>query len=289
MSSTSSAGGGGRPPLEDDLHFKLQTLQDMFTSTRPVSVLYLRGEEKDDPDAFPVSLAGEPTDLTKVESKDSWQVRSGRASVANSSLVSPSPSSLSLHSQASVAGAKPSWSELHGTSDPSPPRRMSDQPVKVTKVDESGNLNGWIEALGVDPAYRAPTERPAKPVACFYVARRQPAGSDQRSFHRAVYLSQRSLPEFVARVAAKFGMDPSKVVRTVHVLESGLEVEVDDDVIRELSEGQDMVLELGEVERSVPQPKREWEMAVDSSDEGDTSSAHSVLRTTTGYELRLTF
>lgn len=290
MSSTSSAGGGGgRPPLEDDLHFKLQTLQDMFTSTRPVSVLYLRGEEKDDPDAFPVSLAGEPTDLTKVESKDSWQVRSGRASVANSSLVSPSPSSLSLHSQASVAGAKPSWSELHGTSDPSPPRRMSDQPVKVTKVDESGNLNGWIEALGVDPVYRAPTERPAKPVACFYVARRQPAGSDQRSFHRAVYLSQRSLPEFVARVAAKFDIDPSKVVRTVHVLESGLEVEVDDDVIRELSEGQDMVLELGEVERSVPQPKREWEMAVDSSDEGDTSSAHSVLRTTTGYELRLTF
>src|ERR1041384_4873064 len=66
MSSASSAGGGARVPLEEDLHFKLQTLQDMFTSTRPVSVLYLRGDEVDDPDLHPVALPGEPLDLVKV-------------------------------------------------------------------------------------------------------------------------------------------------------------------------------------------------------------------------------
>ena len=54
--------------LEEDLHFKLQTLQDMFTSTRPVSVLYLRGEDLDDPDKHPVSLPGEQSPQTKTES-----------------------------------------------------------------------------------------------------------------------------------------------------------------------------------------------------------------------------
>ncbi|KAI0123666.1 CP2 transcription factor [Xylariales sp. AK1849] len=293
MSSASSAGGGGggRPPVEEDLHFKLQTLQDMFTSTRPVSILYLRGEESDDPDLHPVSLAGEPVDLTKVESKDSaaWQVRSGRNSVTGSSLVSPSPSSISLQSHASVAGAKPQFTDLQNTSDPSPSRQTPDHPTKVSKVDDAGNLSGWIEALGVDPSYRPPTEQPVKPVACFYLARRQHSKMDKRELHRAIYLTKRNLAEFVFRVSAKWGLDAARVVRTVHTLESGLEVEIDDDVIQELSEGQDMVLEIAEVETTVPQPKREWEMAVDAPDDQDASSAHSVLRTTIGYELRLTF
>ncbi|KAK6841179.1 hypothetical protein PG987_002039 [Apiospora arundinis] len=291
MSSTSSAGGGGggRPPLEEDLHFKLQTLQDMFTSTRPVSVLYLRGEETDDPDLHPVTLAGEPTDLTKVESKDSWQIRSNRSSAANSLLVSPSPSSMSLQSQASAVNSSAPWNDFQGTGSRSPPRRMSDQPTKVSKVDESGNLSGWIEALGVDPSYKAPPERQVKPVACFYVARNDASTANQKKLHRAVYLSKRTLEDFVARVAAKWDFDANKVVRIVHVLGSGLPIEVDDDVIREMSEGQDMVLNVAEVEANVPQPKGEWEMAVDSADEGETSSAHSVLRTTQGYELRLTF
>lgn len=292
MSSTSSAGGGsgGRPNLEEDLHYKLQTLQDMFTSTRPVSVLYLRGEDMDDPDVHPVTLPGEPIDLTKVEAKDgSWPAKSGQSSAANSLLVSPSPSAMSLQSQAvSAAGGNSQWADFPSSNDPSPQRQDSDQPTKVGKMDDSGDLSGWIEALGVDPTYRPPSERPAKPVACFYVARRQPSSPKQRELHRAIYLAQRTLSEFVCRVSAKWGIDASKVVRTVHVLESGLEVEVDDDVIRELSEGQDMLLEIADVERHVPQLKREWEMAIDVPDE-ETSSAHSVIRTTIGHELRLTF
>jgi hypothetical protein len=291
-SSTGSVGGGGRPPLEEDFHFKLQTLQDMFTSTRPVSVLYLRGEETDDPDLHPVSLATEPTTLTKVESKDSWQIRSGRSSAANSLLVSPSPSSMSLQSQASAASGPAPWNEFQGTGSRSPGGRLSDQPTKVSKMDESENLSDWIEALGVDPTYKAPPERQTKPVACFYVARNDASTTNQKGFHRAVYLSKRTLEEFVARIASKWALDANKVVRVVHFLGSGLPaepVEVDDDVIREMPEGQDMTLDVAGVETSVPQSKREWEMAVDSADEGEASSAHSVLRTTSGYELRLTF
>ncbi|KAI1385593.1 CP2 transcription factor-domain-containing protein [Hypoxylon trugodes] len=289
MSSASSAGGGGRPSLEDDLHFKLQTLQDMFTSTRPVSILYLRGDDLDDPDLHPVSLPGEPTDLTKVEPKDTaaWQIRSARSSVAGSSLVSPSPSSMSLHSQS----ANPSqWNDFRGGSgEPSGSRRPSDMPIKVPKTDDDGNLSGWIEALGVDHTYKPPTERPIKPIACFYVVRRHPSEPERRELHRAVYLTERTIAEFVTRASAKWAIDPSAVVRVIRVLDNGMEIQVDDDVIRALPEGKDMALEVVEVDRSIPQPKREWEMMTVDASETDRESAHSVFRTTTGYELRIKF
>lgn len=296
MSSTSSAGGGNggnapRAPIEEDLHFKLQALQDMFSSTRPVSILYLRGEDLDDPDLHPVSLPGEPTDLTKVETKDSttWQGRGERESMAGSSLVSPSPSSMSLQSLPSATGGGSRWTDLRG-GDPSPPRQPPDQVTKVPRTGDDGNLSGWIEALGVDPSYRPPPEKAVKPVACFYIVRKSP-NAEKRELYRAIYLTQRNITDFISRISVKWGLDPAVVVRAVHVLDSGLEVEMDDDVIRELSEGQDMALEISEVERNIPQLKREWEMAVDVSEgeRGDRGSTHSAFRTATGYELRLRF
>jgi hypothetical protein len=293
ISSASSAGGGPRMPLEEDLHVKLATLQDMFTSTRPVSVLCLRGDELDDPDLHPVSLPGEPLDLIKVDSRDSNPWRSERSSVAGSSLVSPSPSSLSLHSQASITGSKPKWQDNQDST----LRQGLDQPTRVRQVDEAGNLTGWIEALGVDSTYRPPPERTQKPVACFFVARQTSPSPSDHELHRAVYLMQRTLGEFVARVAAKWGFDPGRVVRTVHVLANrGLEVEMDDDVIRELPEGLDMTLEIVEVggggEGNL---KQEWEMALDAP--GETDASPSPLTNPTnaagaghgGYELRLRY
>ncbi|KAI0875582.1 CP2 transcription factor-domain-containing protein [Hypoxylon argillaceum] len=286
MSSVSSTdGGNARPSLEDDLNFKLQTLQDMFSSPRPVSILYLQGEDLDDPDLHPVSLPGESADLARVDSKESaaWQARSARNSVAESSLVSPSPSSLSLQSQAT--GAAP-WTERHTGVES---RQLSDQPTKIRKTDDAGNLSGWIEALGVDHSYKPPTETPVKPIACFYIARKQSIDPDERRLHRAVYLTERTLSNFVSRVTAKWNIDPTRITRALRVLGGGLEVELDDDVIRQLSEGQDMVLEVAEVDFNVPQTKTEWEMMAVDIPEGDGKSAHSAYRTTTGYELRFTF
>lgn len=294
MSSASSAGGGSgggggaRNALEEDLHFKLQTLQDMFTSTRPVSVLYLRGEDLDDPDAHPVSLPGEALDLSKVESREStaWRERSTHSSVAGS-LVSPSPSSLSLHSAASVAGPNAPWQE-RVSSDPSS-RQGSDQPTRVVKPDDAGNLSGWIEALGVDPSYRPPPERAVKPIACFYIRRNAPE-SQGREFHKAIYLMQRSMSEFVARISSKWNIDSTRVSRVVHTLSSGLEVEMDDDVIRELTEGQDMTLDI--IEQPPPKQtiKREWEMSLDDApgEEDDSATTATTLQQNS-YELRLTF
>jgi hypothetical protein len=316
MSSASSAGGGPpRVPLEEDLHFKLQTLQDMFTSTRPVSVLYLRGDELDDPDLHPVSLPGDssasPLDLSKITSRESTAAwRSERSSVTGgggSSLVSPSPSSLSLHSQTSMGG-KPQWQDYqidNNNSSSSHAQQNQNQLTRVRQVDEAGNLTGWIEALGVDSSYHPPPPPAQKPVACFYVARRNPPSTtpnslsnpgnsdggnggngsgNARELHRAIYLSQRTLHELVARLAAKFGFDPSRVVRTVRVVESrGLEVEVDDEVVREVPEGVGMVMEVVDISSSGGEGrgfgqqqdgdgmvKREvWEMVVDAPGEVD--------------------
>ncbi|KAL2210787.1 hypothetical protein CC79DRAFT_1340954 [Sarocladium strictum] len=270
MSSASSAGGGGaRMSVEEDLHFKLQTLQDMFTSTRPVSVLYLRGEDLDDPDKHPVSLPGEQSPQHKPEGTSregpNWQVRSGRSSVADS-IVSPSPSSLSLASQASGAGQAGHWQGFDSVS--TAEVRKIDQPTKIGKTDDDGKLSGWIEALGVDQGYRPPPERTPKPVACFYILNKAATDPTKPQYHHAVYLHERTLKEFSDKIAVKWALDPSKVLRIVRVLDSGLEVLVDEDVVRELKEGQDMTLEVEDYVEPLIPAKREWEMAVDGTEDG---------------------
>jgi len=297
MSSASST--GERVPAEDDLHYKLQTMQDMFTSTRPVSILYLRGAEQDDPDLHPVTLVGEPIDLTKVDSRGSaiWQQRSDRSSTTGtSSLVSPSPSSISLHSQGLAAShnAPGPWTDFQSIGAPEAPinpqlTNSADQLTKVPKADGTGSLTGWIEALGVDNTYKPPTERAIKPVACFYILHRDPAQPEKTEYYRAVYLMQRTLKDFTNAIAAKWNLEPTKVLRTLHVLERGLQVEMDDDVIRELSEGQDLILEIVHVENQ-PQPlKREWEMSIDVAVDSDNVSGSQNVVHTEGYELRLMF
>ncbi|KAI0487135.1 CP2 transcription factor-domain-containing protein [Xylaria cf. heliscus] len=289
MSSASSADGGSganpRPSIEDDLNIKLQTLQDMFTSTRAVSILYLQGQDLDDPDLHPVSLPGESADLSRVDSKDSaaWVARSARNSVAESSLVSPSPSSASLQSQAT--GTAP-WTEKQKGDET---RRLSDQPIRVAKTDDAGHLTGWIDALGVDMNYKPPVEKPSKSIACFFIARKESITTEERKLYRAVYLTERSVFDFISRTAAKWNLDSTTITRAVRVLENGLEVEMDDEVIRELPESQDMILEVIEVDINMPQTKPEWEMMAVDAPEGDGKSAHSAYRTTTVHELRFTF
>jgi hypothetical protein len=303
MSSASSA--GGRAPIEEDLHFKLQTMQDMFTSTRPVSILYLRGSEQDDPDLHPVALAGEPLDLTKVDSRDNalWQARSSAHSSTTgttSSIISPSPSSASLHSQVGVSASNATapWSDFHSlpsadlhTSNPQHLASPPDQLTKVPKTDDTGSLSGWIEALGVDPSYNPPIiERPVKPVACFYILRRDPAQPTKHEYYRAVYLAERTLKGLTNSIATKWNIEPTKVLRTIRVLERGLQVELDDDVVRELTEGQDFILEVVEVKNQQPPPvKREWEMSIDVAVDSDTTGATQNVVHSEGYEFRLIF
>ena len=265
--SVSSQGSSGRPAGEEDLHMKLATMQDMFTSTRPVSVLYLRGYEQDDPDAYPVTLPGEPTDLTKIthlNRRTSWDRKTGSESTpSNSGAGSPSPSSRSMpsdprHSEPSAfqetAPFNPNqqmptdWEQLTHFSTTS----FSSLPNSTVKVPKSyrtdNSMPGWIEAFGVDPSYKAPPERAVKPIACFYVLVKIPGNVPENDYYRAVYLMERTVRDLITSIALKCGVEPTQVTHTLRINSKGLKIMVDDDVVRELPEGQDMIVEFAEVD-----------------------------------------
>lgn len=183
--SSASSNSASRPAAEEDLHVKLATLQDMFSSTRPASVLYLKGEEQDDPDLHPVQLSGTPQDLSKIDTNvdtTMWE-RQSSATGAASSIVSPTPSQQSIHS----GGRR--GSTFRQPTPFQPPSRMSsnewrnlpqtatqdlkplggitagaDVPTKVQRpYTDDHALSGWIEALGVDQTYQPPPEPMFKP------------------------------------------------------------------------------------------------------------------------------
>ena len=266
--SVSSQDSSGRPAAEDDLHIKLATMQDMFSSTRPASVLYLRGYEQDDPDAFPVSLPGEPSDLTKlspVDRRASWDRKPSGDSTPTTSIVSPASSSHSNPSNTrtkeatfqqptslSIPTTEPSESWQHLTN-PSF-SGFSDPSVKIQKTVSDNSVPDWIDAFGVDPSYQAPPERVIKPIACFYVLIKISGQNPEDDCYRAVYLMERSVRDLINNIAKKCGVEPAQVTRTLRINPKGLKIMVDDDVVRELPEGQDMIVEFTEVDALKKEP-----------------------------------
>ena len=86
--------------------------------------------------------------------------------------------------------------------------------------------------------------RPLKPlltsiVACFYVRQKDAA----KEYYRAVYLTQRTFMELISAISQKFWIDPRCVTKVTHVNAKGLHIIVDEDVVRELPEGQDIIVE----------------------------------------------
>ena len=272
--SVSSQSSTGRPAIEEDLHQKLATVQDMFTSTRPVSVLYLKGLEQDDPDLFPVALPGETQtqDANKpqnISRTGSWERRrSAEVTPASSCIVSPVPSAQSIPSQPRskemVAFQQPipfnpaqqlittEWTTavtLPGTEFASAAGTAS-QPIKIHRGNNGNDLPAWIEALGVDSSYQPPPERLVKPVACFYVLIKVRGNSPDDCYYRAVYLVERTLSNLIHNITAKCAVDATLVQRTLRINDKGLKIIVDDEVVRELPEGQDMTVEFDEIESS---------------------------------------
>ncbi|KAL1306024.1 hypothetical protein AAFC00_004153 [Neodothiora populina] len=308
-SMSSTASGNGKMSAEDDLQRKLISMQDMFGSTRPASVLFLRGEEGDDPDVHPVHLAGEPIDLTKVERPDTamWEKQSLKTT---SSIVSPTPSSQSLASNShrnsvnqpsafappsrvdsSIEWGKQSQSSSMDLQSCNPQQLASppDQPVKIqTRSPATGTLSGWIESLGVDPSYQPPAERAIKPVACFFIQPRVAGKMAEDGYYRAVYLQQRTQKDFTNAVAMKCGIEPTQVVRTIRISRNGLHVLMDDETIQEMPEGQDMTAEFTEVQPSGTRRTREWDSgSTDIQVDGDLSSISD--HPSVGYELKLLY
>lgn len=176
-----AGGAGGKYTSMDELYTKLPALQRMLTSTRPVSILHLRGDTMDDPDLHSVSL----------------------------------------------------------------PRDKS--PAIKSEEQSDGAISDKMDTLEVDSSYPSPQDQVPMAVACFYILRRDQIDAEQQRYHRAIYLTQRTLKELNSRIATKWGIEPSRILRTIHVNKGGLEVEMDDDLIEESKEGQDMHLVVEEV------------------------------------------
>jgi hypothetical protein len=133
--------------LEDDLQSKLAMMQDMFSSTRAVSVLGLRGDEEDDPDLYPVRL---PAEGEFIKMEPLGRQNTGASQSMESLILSPTSSNVSLNSPR-VNGKQLSGKESKG-------------PIVIARVsDDSRVSTGYIEAIDIDPTYRPPAERPSKP------------------------------------------------------------------------------------------------------------------------------
>ena len=265
--SMSSQGSGGKLSPEEDLHSKLAAVQDMFTSTRPVSVLYLKGAEEDDPDLHPVSLPKDGQEISKGELKrrESWEPkRSQHSSPSMSSLVSPVPSSRSMpdkpalvrsstiKSSRQTSGDWPVSAVLPSTNFASALEAAMQTPVKVPTSGSINKLPSWIEAVDVDPSYIPPTERLVKPVACFYVLIKIAGTYPADDYYRAVYLTQRTVGDLTSSIASKCAVDPSRIRRSLRINNKGLKILVDEELVREMPEGQDMIVEFSEINVDSP-------------------------------------
>ncbi|KOC10406.1 CP2 transcription factor [Aspergillus flavus AF70] len=251
---------GDRLSMEDDLHIKLALMQEMFTSTRPVSILGLQGDEQDDPDLYPVQLP-EPRDFVKKEGKSG--PRFSIDTSAGFPTLSPTNSCISLSStchtptvqsqtglyydsgyqcsvNTSAENSRPG-SEVCGD------KVVLKHPIKIQRVaNGDGDMPmGFIEAVDIDPTYRPPAERQPKPIACFYI--RFPRNDQAKDdYYRAVYLTERTVRDLMEKISVKQRIDPQRIVRVLRVNKNGLKIMVDDDVVRELPDGQDMVVEISE-------------------------------------------
>jgi hypothetical protein len=166
-SMDSDGEASGRLSAEEDFHVKLVSMQDMFSSTRPVSVLYLKGDPDDDPDEFPVSLPREGAELNPLSSQNIWESKQSSASSPTSNAISPTSSSalgttpkrkFSVQ-QAIIPGSEQEiFDSIHSATSVSLP-----QPVKIPKRDGSTTSQSPLWALEVDTTYEPSAERPIKP------------------------------------------------------------------------------------------------------------------------------
>jgi hypothetical protein len=316
MSSVTS--NSGRGSAEEDLHVKLMTLNDMFSSTRPQSVLYLRGAEEDDPDLHPVKLTGEAIELVRNDSTETgaWDRQSNQ-----SSIVSPTPSSNSLNDGRRDSSSTQQPIQAPPVQQPTPyggasrvnssewrsqpqtaimdllppvtnPQQLAsppdNQPVKIqTRSASSTHPSGWIEAVGVDQNYEPPPEPAIKPVACFYIQPRVVDRTSSDNFYRAIYIYRRTLKDFTNAISTKCNIELTQVLRTVRIVHKDLSILFDDEDIRHLPEGQDMQAEFCEFQPDTPsRPTREWDAGpTDVQCDGELPTVENV--SSTGYELRL--
>jgi hypothetical protein len=89
---------------------------------------------------------------------------------------------------------------------------------------------------------------------------------------------KREAKELITSIAMKCNFEPTRILQMINVNQNGLSIKVDDDVVRELPEGQDMILEFSRI--TAP---------VDAALDGEQGSAVQNVIESEGYILKLIF
>jgi hypothetical protein len=89
---------------------------------------------------------------------------------------------------------------------------------------------------------------------------------------------KREARELTSSIAMKFNFEPTRILQMINVNQNGLSIKVDDDVVRELPEGQDMILEFSRI--TAP---------VDAVLDGEHGSAVQNVVESESYILKLVF
>ncbi|KAJ5946417.1 hypothetical protein N7454_003256 [Penicillium verhagenii] len=196
---------------DKDIHDQLATMTDILSSARPVSKLRIRGDEKDDPDLYPICLSNASTKTGDLKSEYSVHViNSGFEGAAQ--LSRKANLQLGLHSP-----------------------DCQERPPKMPRVS--------IRTCQVCSPSPANT---SKSVACFYVQFAQ-NGKKAQGNHYAIYLTARTSFNLKAKLAEKLRIDPNIISRILWVNNNGLKVMVDDDMVQHLPEAQSMVADICEL------------------------------------------
>jgi hypothetical protein len=87
---------------------------------------------------------------------------------------------------------------------------------------------------------------------------------------------QRTVKDLVDGISDKFQVDPARVTQVTHINSRGLQIVVDEDVVRELPEGQDMIVEFASAQ--IDQPVKH-ELANPASTEAIADSELGIFDT----------
>jgi hypothetical protein len=98
---------------------------------------------------------------------------------------------------------------------------------------------------------------------------------------------KREARELMTTIATKFNFEPTKIFQMINVNQLGLNIKVDDDVVRELPEGQDMTVEFARI--PAPHPRSEWYEAVDGISGSEELTGTQGVFKSEGYLLKLIF
>lgn len=169
-SVSSGNSGGQRSSAEEELHNKLATMQDMFSSTQATSLFFLIGEEGDDPDTCPVVLAENPEENDSLLASQPRLVRQDSKMLTPNCSGLPVPglekrtSDLSTASSSTLDQSNNRLQELHSSN----PQNLASPPTQAISIHKQSKSamspdQDCINAFGIDDSYKCPDQVRSRP------------------------------------------------------------------------------------------------------------------------------